>query len=118
MEDFRNIRKKYFKNSLTGYLNINSPRNKIIDLREIVKYFELGYFVLSETNIDESFPSQQFAMNNFEIRTIKDRDCHRSGLLEFAREGYICKRQTHLDPNNLECLCSELILFQCKMDLL
>ena len=57
MEDLRNIRKKYFKNSLTGYLNINSPRNKILDLREIVKYLELGYFVLSETNIDESFPS-------------------------------------------------------------
>ena len=36
MESFRNIRKKYFKNPLMGYLNINSLRNKIIDLREIV----------------------------------------------------------------------------------
>ena len=32
-----------------GYLNINSIRNKIIDLREIVKYLELDSFVISET---------------------------------------------------------------------
>ena len=36
MESFRNIREKYFKNPLMGYLNINSLRNKIIDLREIM----------------------------------------------------------------------------------
>ena len=27
-------RKKYFKNSLMGYLNINGVRNKVIDLLE------------------------------------------------------------------------------------
>ena len=36
-ESFRNIRKEYFKNTLMGYLNINSLRNKIVDLREIAK---------------------------------------------------------------------------------
>ena len=40
------------------YLRINSLRNKIIDLREIVKYVELDYFVIGETKIDESFLSQ------------------------------------------------------------
>ena len=49
MESFPNIRKKYLKNPLVGYLKINSLRNKIIDLREIVKYLELDYFVISET---------------------------------------------------------------------
>ena len=46
-----------------GYLNINSIRNKIIDLREIVKYLELDSSVISETKNNESFPSQQFAMD-------------------------------------------------------
>ena len=41
------------------YLNINSLRNKIIDLSEIMNYLELDYFVISKTKIDESFPSQQ-----------------------------------------------------------
>ena len=114
MESFRNIWKKYFKNPLMGYLNINSLRNKIIELRKIVKYSELDYCVISETKIDESFPSQQFAIDNFEIRARKDRDCLRGDLLEFVRKVFICKRQTHMDPNNLECICSELTIFNTR----
>ena len=30
MENFQNMKKKYFKNPLMGYLNINSLTNKII----------------------------------------------------------------------------------------
>ena len=51
-ERFRKIMKKYFKNPLIGYIKINSLRKKIFDLREIVKYLELHYFVISETKID------------------------------------------------------------------
>ena len=59
MRDFQNLRAKYFKNPLISYLNINSVRNKIIDLKEIVKYLKLNYFVISETKIDERFSPQQ-----------------------------------------------------------
>ena len=71
-------RKKHFKISLMGYLNINSIRNKIIDLREIVKYLELDSFVISETKNNESFPSQQFAMDGLllgKIRTAIEAVC-------------------------------------------
>ena len=54
-----------------GYLNINSLRNKILDLREIAKYLELDYFVISDTKIDGSFPSKQFALDNLEMRAEK-----------------------------------------------
>ena len=74
MESFRNVIKNVLKALWIGYLNINSLRNKIIDLKEIIKYLELDYFVISETKIDESFASQQFAMDNFEVRARKDRD--------------------------------------------
>ena len=61
-------RLKLNENPLLGYLSINSLRNKIIDLREIIHYLNLDYFVLSETKIDSSFPSAQFAINNYEIK--------------------------------------------------
>ena len=64
----RTERLKLNENPLLGYLNINSLRNKIIDLREIIHYLNLDYFVLSETKIDSSFPSAQFAINNYEIK--------------------------------------------------
>ena len=50
-------RLKYPTNPLIGYLNINSLRNKIIDVREVIGKFSLDYFVISETKLDESFPS-------------------------------------------------------------
>ena len=86
MENFQNMKKKYFKNPLMGHLNINSLRNKII-VREIVKHLELDYFVISETKIDENFPSQQFVMDNFEIRARKDRDCHRKRFAKICKKG-------------------------------
>ena len=30
------------------------------------------------------------------------------GLIDFIRQGFICKRVTHRKPNNLDCVCSEL----------
>ena len=82
MRDFQNLRAKYFKNPLISYLNINSVRNKIIDLREIVKYSKLNYFVISETKIDERFSPRQFAMGDLEIRARKDKDCHGGGWFD------------------------------------
>ena len=35
-------------------------------------------------------------------------------FLEFVRKGFICKRQTHLEPNNLECTCSKLTFSNIK----
>ena len=40
---------------MIGYLNINTLRNKLTDLRVILKYLALDYFVLSKTKLDESF---------------------------------------------------------------
>ena len=40
-EAARENRPKYAKNSLIGYLNINSLRNKIVDLREIIRALSL-----------------------------------------------------------------------------
>ena len=47
------------KNLLCGYLNINSLRNKIHDLRLIIHDVPLDYFVISETKLENSFPNEQ-----------------------------------------------------------
>ena len=56
------------RNPLVGYLNIYSLRNKIVDTREVFGKLQLDYFVLSQTKLDDSFPSAQFYIENFEIR--------------------------------------------------
>ena len=76
---------------------------------EFVKHLELDYFVISETKVYESFPSQEI-INNFKIKARKDRNCNGGGMIEFVRKGFICRRLKHLDPNNLECICLELTI--------
>ena len=60
LQQLQEDRLKHPKNQLIGYLNINSLRNKITDLRVIMKTLSLDYLILSETKIDESFPTSQF----------------------------------------------------------
>ena len=55
-----------------------------------------------------------FVINIFEIRTRKDKHCHGGGLIELVREGFIYNRLTHLKPNNLESVSSELTIFNEK----
>ena len=81
----KNLRLECCQNPLFGFLNINSLRNKIIDLREVIRELSLDYFVLSETNLDHSFPSAQFTISDYEIRGRKDRNKHGGGLIMLKR---------------------------------
>ena len=68
---------------LCGYLNINSLRNKIHDLRLIIHDVPIDYFIISKTKLDNSFPNAQLAIN-YEIRARRDRDKNGGGLIEFV----------------------------------
>ena len=57
LEMLQDDRLKLLHNPLIAYLNINSLRNKVIDLGEILKDLPLDYMVISETKLDESFPN-------------------------------------------------------------
>ena len=83
---------KHLQNPLIGCLNINSLRKKIVDAREVFGKLQLDYFVLSETKLDDIFPSAQFYVENCEIRNRRDRDKNGGGLIEFVRKGFITKK--------------------------
>ena len=67
---------------MISYLNINSLRNKIVDVREVINLISPDYFVVTETKLDEGFPSSQFTLDNYEIRDRRDRDKNGGGLIE------------------------------------
>ena len=101
---------EYPKNFLCGYLNINSLRNKIHDLRLIIHDVPLNCFVISETKLQNSFPNAQLTINTYEIRARRDRDKHRGGLTEFVRKGLICKRLRKYESLNIEVIYSEVTI--------
>ena len=106
----RENRLKYVNNPLIGYLNINGLRNKIVDLKKIILELSLDYLVLSETKINQSFPTAQFYIKGYEVRARRDRDKHGGGLIEFVKNGFISKRFKEYETKQSESFVQSLPL--------
>ena len=52
--------KTYEKNAIAGYVNINSLRNNILNLKEILHKAPIDILCIDETKLDENFPDAQF----------------------------------------------------------
>ena len=113
-EAIRENRLKYATNALIGYLNINSFKNKTVDLRETILELSVNYLVLIETKIDQSFPTVQFYTKGYEVRARRDRDKHGGGLIEFVKNGFISKRLKEYKTKQSESICSELTIANWK----
>ena len=107
-------RLNYPRNPLIGYLDINSIRIKISDIREVFGKLQLGCFILSETKIDKRFPSAQFNIHDYEIRNRRDRDKHGGGFIEFVRKGFITKRMKEYETKLSETICTEFTVSKKK----
>ena len=59
-----------------------------------MSYLSPDYLVLSETKLDDSFPSAQFSIPDYEVccRSRRDRHKNGGGLIEFVKKGLNCKR--------------------------
>ena len=65
------------KNVILGQLNVNSLRNKIEAVEELIRNnVEISLF--SETKLDETFPKQQFKISGYEMFR-RDRNKHGGG---------------------------------------
>ena len=73
--------------TIFGQININSIRNKYDLLMNII-----GILMISETNIDNSFPISQFTMTGYSIPFRFDRTSHGGEILLFVRENISCKK--------------------------
>ena len=93
-------------------LRLKYPRNpnKIINVGEFIGRLQLDYFVISETQLDSSFPSAQFHVVDFEIRNRWDRNKSGVGLIEFVKKGILTKRLKDLEKNLSETICTEITI--------
>ena len=76
------ISKTHLNNPIIGYLNLNSLRNKIYEMREVFGDLSLDYFVLVETKINDEFPDSQFLLETYKIRSRRDRTKNEGGFIE------------------------------------
>ena len=74
----RELCKEFANNPIIGYLNINSLRNKIVDLRQVLHESELDIITISETKLSDEFPNPQFNIEGYynPAQQRKDRTIH------------------------------------------
>ena len=75
IEELKNLRKLYNNNPIIGYLNINSPRNKITQLREVCRKAPIDLLCIDESKLDAFFPDAQFQIKGYQYPPFRrDRD--------------------------------------------
>ena len=95
--------------TIVGHLNINSLRNKFEALEFIINR-NLDIILLSETKLDDLFPSAQFMLKNFGIPYRFDRNSNGGGLLLSVREDIPSKFLKVKSDCNIESICVEVNL--------
>ena len=93
-----------------GYLNINSIRNKFDPLRETVSQ-NLDILIVVETNIDDSFPKEQFYIERYADPLWLDRDGEGGGLLVYMKSDITMRQlKSFKFELDMECNCFEINL--------
>ena len=83
--ELRSLRVKNLNKLIIGHLNINSLRNKFELLTHQIKD-NIDILMISETKLDESFPTSQFFMKGFSSPHRLDCNCNGGGILLYIRE--------------------------------
>ena len=84
----KGFRVSYPNNIIIGHLNINSIRNKFEMLcLSGAQYVDI--LMLSESELDSTFPPVQFIINGFSVLHILARNSKRSGILLYVKDKII-----------------------------
>ena len=82
----------------------------MVNLRTLLSKFLPHYFVLAETKLGEGFPNSQFFIDQYEIRTRRDRNKNDGRLIEFVRKGLVCKPLEDTINLNSKIVLSEITI--------
>ena len=108
----QNLRLKNNERILIGHLNINSIRNKIGLLEDLV-HNRIDILLVCETKIDGSFPTDQFRMMGFSTPFRLDRTKRGGGLLLYIRKDIPAQRKS-LIVSGIECIMVEVTISKKK----
>ena len=106
------LKKKNLSRIVIVHLNINSIRNKFEVLSGGMEG-NVDISVISETKIDDSFPTGQFTMESFATLCRLKRNCFSDGIMAYARED-ISLIYLPLESLNIEGFCIEINLRKMK----
>ena len=95
-------------------ININFLEKKFEPLKAIVKD-NVDILFVSETKLDDTFPSSQFIIEGYSPPIRHNRNCHGGGLMFFIRDDLPHKElKSHKLPNDVEGIFIEVTLRKNK----
>ena len=98
------------RNCIIGHLNMNSIRDKFNAVEYILSEGLADIFAISETKIDDSFPSSQFSiLTDFSIHR-KNRNRHGGGIMLYVRSNIPRMRHIDLEPEPNKCYGTEMVI--------
>ena len=96
-----------------GHLNINSIRNKIDVLSDLI-IGNIDIFLITESKIDDTFPTSQFKIFGYHLPYRKDRSKCGGGVLLYVREDIPSKLLQFKYDNDIECIIVEISINKRK----
>ena len=116
--ELKSFKGKHHKKLIFAHLNVNSLRNKFIEIAPILANGYCDILALSETKLDESFSSSVFHVRDFNLLR-KDRNGNGGGMAFYVRSSLphrvrddMYTNQTFVEYIVLEtCLKGEKIFF-------
>ena len=84
------FRSKNLRRPIIGHININFLESKFEALKSLIKD-TLDIFVVTETKIDEAYPTSQLKFEGFGSPFRLDRNKHGGGVMVYIREYLPCK---------------------------
>ena len=104
----QNLRLKNVEKIIIGHININSVRNKIHMLADIIRG-RVDIMLISETKLDNTFPKPQFFLQCYSEPIRLDRTANGGGLLLYLRDD-IPVKPLPVIAGNIECVISEITI--------
>ena len=103
------------ENVLIAYLNINSIRNKVTALKEVISDC-IDILIITETKLDESFPTSQLYITGYIPPLRVDRNQHGGGILIYIKEGIPAREISLLESTSkdIEAKALEINLHRIK----
>ena len=110
--EFRN---NHQSNFIYAHVNINSYRHKFPYVNDILKKNCFDYFAISETKLDESFPSAQFSIEGYQIFR-QDFTSTSRGIVVYIRSDLAHRRLTNIEYNadGIDSVCLEITIGKSK----
>ena len=108
----QNLRLKNVDKIIIGHININSIRNKIHLLSDMISG-KVDIFLISESKLDDTFPKSQFLLEGYSEPFRLDRTANGGGLLLYLRND-IPTKSLALISENIECIILEVTISQKK----